>query len=1068
MVDPANPYMSCLVEASAGSGKTHQLSERFLSLVAAGSDPSKILTITFTVKAAGEMRTRIIEKAMNLVFQPDAAKTFQERLSLFYSQLDHPDMPAPRSARETGEAILAATQALRVSTIDALFKEWVLKFPEEAGISSDMALSEPSETSKIKKQAWNSYLKTDTCRALIRQVMQLSSTFSMAALFEKVEALSRYDGLIYLSKGDPVVPWGAVPLAEETIVDTISESLLQIGAHYEKFNGSIQQAVQQKKLEPLRQSGLLSAKMKVSGNQIKGKKRDSLEAEISHVNGTLQNFLLRNVLHKADREGALILQIWRGYQGALKDLKVRQNILEFSDLAKGVHRLFHGETASGVSWLIQQGLSHLLIDEFQDTSRIQWEVFQAISLELLAGQSLQKSVFIVGDRKQSIYGFREADPEVLDEAKETMSQQGAHILEMSKSYRSAPDLLDGVNRLLQDQIPDFPLHESAKRQDGRLLTPREGGVWRLPSTKENEVEEVALLIHRLLKEGRRFPVSHKGADERSLQAGDVVILYRDKSSSEALELALRSLGISSLREEKQGFFSRSEIDDLKNLLQWLCYSYNEYSLLAFLSGPLGGFTGSDYQALFASDAPLRVEEFLAQKNPDLFQILKEAQEQVDRLPCEILLLGLWRKLAVPDTYRRSFGGTEGELAARNLENLLLLAADQKGRLHDFLRWMEESARADDTGNAMLSGAGAVRMMTIHKAKGLEFPFVIVMGMGRDLHRDDSYWSKFDQRQLRYLPLKRELPEEIPFETILPYQVKALADEVKRLVYVATTRASQYLVLSSGKSKSKKDDEESDLQVKTFYQLAPFEEIGGDTFENRSLVREDLSRVEAPSESVGSQLPREIPAQSFLLPREITLVSPSQSISSQREGSPRPEERRETKDPTEGSPAPSSVSSADSAKAGVFFHRCLELGFRDGNILNLELIWNQILKEEESHLKGAFFEMVTRSLEGSPLAKLVSTADRIRTEAAFGRFSGQELCRGSMDLVLEFKNEVMVIDYKTSLVDPEQLLIHAQSHGYISQLRHYMAALAEIYIGKTILGGIWYARPGLLLEIRNDA
>ncbi|MEI8026284.1 MAG: UvrD-helicase domain-containing protein [Pseudomonadota bacterium] len=1066
MVDPANPYLSCLVEASAGSGKTHQLSERFLSLVAAGSDPSKILTITFTVKAAGEMRTRIIEKAMNLVFQPEAAKTFQDRLSLFYSQLDHPDMPPPRSAQETGEAILAATQALRVSTIDALFKEWVLKFPEEAGISSEMVLSEPSEMSKIKKQAWNSYLKTDSCRALLKQVMLLGPTFSMTALFEKIEALSRYDGLIYLSQGEPVAPWRAVPLAEESVVDALADDLLQIGSHYEKFNGPLQLAVQQKKLDPMRQSGFLSAKMKVSGSQIKGKKRDSLAAEIKHVDDTLQNFLLRNVLHKADREGELILQIWRGYQGALKDLKIKQRVLEFSDLAKGVHRLFHGETASGVSWLIQQGLSHLLIDEFQDTSRLQWEVFQAISLELLAGQSLQKSVFIVGDRKQSIYGFREADPEVLDEAKETMSQQGAYILEMSKSYRSAPALLDGVNRLLQDQIPDFPLHESAKRQDGRLLTPREGGVWRLPSTKENEVEEVASLIDRLLKEGRRFPISHKGSKERSLNAADIVILYRDKSSSEALELALRSRGISSLREEKQGFFSRSEIDDLKNLLQWLCYSYNEYSLLAFLSGPVGGFTGSDYKALFASESPLRVEEYLAQKNPDLYQVLKEAQNQVDRLPCEILLLGLWRELAVPDTYRRSFGGTEGELAARNLENLLLLAADQKGRLHDFLGWMEESARADDTGNAMLSGSGAVRMMTIHKAKGLEFPFVIVMGMGRDLHRDDSYWSKADQRQLRYLPLKRELPEGVPYETILPYQVKALADEVKRLVYVATTRASQYLVLSSGKSKSKKDDEDAEVEVKTFYHLAPFEEIASDTFESRSLVQEDISPVEEASASLASPTPEK--STSFHIPREITLVSPSQAVSSQREGLPRQDERRVTKDSTGGSPVNGSLSSGDSAKAGVFFHRCLELFFRDGSVSNLDLIWDQILREEESHLKGAYFEMVTRSLGDSPLAKLVSKADRIRTEAAFGRISGQELCRGSMDLVLEFKDEVMVIDYKTSLVDPEQLRIHAQSHGYVTQLRQYMAALEEMYVGKTILGGIWYARPGLLLEIGNDA
>jgi ATP-dependent helicase/nuclease subunit A len=433
--------------------------------------------------------------------------------------------------------------------------------------------------------------------------------------------------------------------------------------------------------------------------------------------------------------------------------------------------------------------------------------------------------------------------------------------------------------------------------------------------------------------------------------------------------------------------------------------------------------------------------------------------------------------------------------------------------------MEESTRADDQGNTSFSGGGAIRMMTIHKAKGLEFPLVIVMGMGRELSRDDSYWSKRDPFKISFLPLKRDLPEDFGYGEILPYQVQANADEVKRLVYVAATRASQYLILSSGQSKPKKEEDNPKGTMPSFYELAPFEEITEDFWGKRPDQREiekignSFAEVTLPEETsindVGLKAPslenrilkdktvledvnlldqslssQKMDPKSSPFPREITLVSPSASGPRHSSG-PGIEGKIEELDsvnsledqskedqsliskPIFQSPLFEGRSREESARAGVFFHRCLELGFREGNLQNLEEIWFSILGEEESQLREEYFEMVIRSFKNSKLSHLVSKADRIRTEASYGFLSGQDLVRGSMDLVLEFEDEVMVIDYKTSNVIADQVGSHALSHGYVNQLRHYMEALKVMYSGKKILGGLWYARPGQLWEIQND-
>jgi ATP-dependent helicase/nuclease subunit A len=1053
MNNPANPYLSCVVEASAGSGKTHQLSERFLSLVSAGSDPAKILTITFTVKAAAEMRSRIMERAISLIYNTEQAQSFDCAMLQYYSSVNQAELSKPRPARETGELILSASQALRVSTIDSLFWEWVKKFPDESGIELDQNLGESIKIAQIKRQAWNLAIQSDESRALIRQLLSISNEYSLDLIFKKVDGLSRFESFIYLTQGNFIAPWGKELMSEVELFSNMGQALSILGASYPKYKTEVDEALSLNSLEPLRRIKLITSTLTVSGQLVKGANRERLMSEISCIETSLFQFKMRNLLAKLDAESDNLIKLWKVYADQLKQLKKRAKLVEFSDLSKGVHKIFYSENSSGATWLLSQGINHLLIDEFQDTARIQWEVFAKLSTELLSGEGTHRTVFIVGDQKQSIYGFREADPEVLNEAKDLIVSRNGQVLSLSRSYRSSPQVLGAVNDLLSEEMLDFPFHEAATDRTGKLIPPEIGGVWKLSSGKEDEAEKTAELISLILANADRFPVVGKNKSIRPVTAGDIAVLYREKAISEKLEHSLRRMGISSLREERQGFFSRSEIRDVKLLLQWLCYPHDEFSLLSFLSGPVGGFSGQDYQRIFLSDAPDRIMDYLKERKEPLYQSLLEVKSKVDKVNSELLIWELWNKLAIPDIYKRAFGGTEGELASRNLSEFLLLAGQRKGRLHDFLVWIEESSEADEVGNASLNTTGAVKLMTIHKSKGLEFPLVIVLGLGKKWERGERYWAKGEDGRLRFLPLLGDLPKGVAHEDISPFHVEQMRREIRRLIYVALTRASQYLLISSGEDHSEAQSGETTTQP-SFYEKALFPQL------NEEMINQlpELSKAAGTTAaSAESDLVSFADHSRFegrgKFPREIEIVSPS------RRGS------------YKGHAWGAAQDAEFLAKAGVFFHQVLEESLRSRDWVfeqsHLDTLWSQIVGANHDEFKVEYFEMIRSSLGDSQLSKWIHSAQKFKIEAPYVRLADDKLERGSMDLVLEYPDSVQVIDYKTSDVGGAALREHAFQHGYTAQVEMYMEACRQMYPGKKIKGSIWYARYQKMLEINHE-
>ena len=279
--------------------------------------------------------------------------------------------------------------------------------------------------------------------------------------------------------------------------------------------------------------------------------------------------------------------MFRTYIAHRKRLKSELGVIDFNDPAIASFQLFTSPEASGATYLIHRNTQHLLLDEFQDTSFLQWEIFSRMSKEILAGEgyqsalSLKPSVFIVGDSKQSIYGFRMADSSIMDRASYELDEFGIKLANLNASYRTSQSVLDWVNSTFEPMITNFPPHKTASIGE-KTVVPNLSNLCiaeifekddddKKGDLIEKEAEFVASYIAKSIAGGDEPLVifDKKTKNHRHLKASDCAILYRNKVNSDLYMSALLDRGIESKREEGKGFFERQEVRDHINLLKFL-------------------------------------------------------------------------------------------------------------------------------------------------------------------------------------------------------------------------------------------------------------------------------------------------------------------------------------------------------------------------------------------------------------------------------------------------------------------------------------------------------------------
>jgi ATP-dependent helicase/nuclease subunit A len=842
-----DPSKNVVLEASAGTGKTRVLVERYVNLLRAGVEPDHILAITFTRKAAAEMRQRIIERLKEA-----------SRLSQF-------DAGRWRDLRERlGD--------IAISTIDAFCLSLLREFPLEADVDPGFDLADSTEVPRLMSESLDQALRI--CRAVANGDEDVALVFAqlgerrlrggMSALLERrlvaPQALRRFlqagprdltaaaasasaaarlreacarvpDGLErFLNDGPRRHPRFAMlagDLRRLAGPATVAESARDAHA----FRALIDRIrdyflTQEGKPRGGRFAGTGFTAADCDGQDAWRRHRASAAQMAPDVARAIRDF-------RRDLNVVMSRGVWRIFAVALRQYQRTLDanaLLDFSGVLERAVKLLKDLDEFAESRLrLESRHRHLLVDEFQDTSRAQWDlVLQLVrSWGEGAGASadaLPPSIFIVGDRKQSIYGFRDADVSVLDGAAlfvEGLRPEGQSRRAITVSFRAVPELLAFVNTVFAEiagggppsrrdafrygDQDRFPVASDAAVPPP-LAEPRDAEpasdhpvVFIAAETVHAAAEQVAGEIVRVLS-GVAVRDRATGI-HRPAQAADVAILFRSRDSHREFEAALDRRGVSTYVYKGLGFFDSDEIQDAVALLRYLADPLSPLRAATLLRSRvvrlsdvgIARIGGQPVEAILGADS-WPVLAALGDEDRRVLARLRGAVPRwlasVDRLTAAELLDTVMRDSA----YAWEIRGPRRRQARENLKKLrgMIRRAENRGyttlaRIADDL----DRLAIGDESNAAIDAVDAVSLMTVHAAKGLEFPVVFVVNMGRGTGGARAPIRVSDNASGE------------ASVAIADYQSDADEDararereETKRLLYVALTRARDRLYLSA--------------------------------------------------------------------------------------------------------------------------------------------------------------------------------------------------------------------------------------------------------------------------------
>jgi ATP-dependent helicase/nuclease subunit A len=821
-VDPGN---NVVLEASAGTGKTSVLVTRYVNLLKAGAEPANILAMTFTRKAAAEMRERIVRE-----LRESAARSEFDR-ARWLDLRDH-----------FGE--------IAISTIDAFCLSLLREFPLEADIDPGFDIADETEIPRLVEEALDRSLRILTSLAreepdialVLAQLGVARTREGLATLLER--RLVAWDALNrFLAHGPSDVTAAAVcrraAVALHDALRTVPGGLAQFLSdgpihhpRYELFLREVRSlpeledapdAVVRGRLERIAAHFLTQeGKPRVGGTlgPYKGDHYPSADAARRHRAAVFQMApQIERVVFAFNRGLNVILArgIRRMFAIALTQYRralEERSVLDFSDvLERALELLRRMDEFSQSRFRLEARYHHVLVDEFQDTSRAQWELVSLLIQSWGEGLGLatHPSIFIVGDRKQSIYRFRDAEVAVLQEAGrhiESLRPGGSARRSISRSFRAVPELLAFVNDVFtemgqrrlraddfayadEDRFP-IPVDGSPRAVRGPALGVAVG------NDPAACAAAVADEIARVLRDDTVRDRATGAA--RQTRPGDIAILFRSRSSHREFERELALRGIPTYVYKGLGFFDADEIKDVMALLRYLADPESDLRAAAFLRSRVVRLSDAGLARLaprLAASLTGAPDDPLAALDEEDRLVLTHVRKhvpawlaRVDVVPPADLLEQLLRESA----YAYELRGARRRQAWENLKKMrgLIRRIQNRGyatlgRIADHI----DALTAGDESNAVLEALDAVNLMTVHAAKGLEFPIVFVVNLGKGASGPPK-------------PIRVTVDgDEMPSVSIGPF-VSEMEEadrererhETRRLLYVALTRARDRLYLSS--------------------------------------------------------------------------------------------------------------------------------------------------------------------------------------------------------------------------------------------------------------------------------
>jgi ATP-dependent helicase/nuclease subunit A len=743
------------VAAGAGTGKTAVLVERFVHAVLdEGLDVDSLLVITYTERAAGELRARIRSRLI-----------------------------------ERGRSDLALElDNAWISTIHGFCRRLLGAHPLAAGIDPGFRILDEPQALVLQAEAFTTALER-FCAADEPDRWQLLATYGAAGLRRMLVEV--YATLRSAGRELVLEPGTRAPLAERlhTLRDTAQVLLDDSGATQP------QRGAATATLELLDSTALPERLLSLSDLRPRGPRAAGFaEARDAVVAAALEEL--------AARDRSLLQELLTAFEAAYSEAKARESALDFEDLQLRARDLLRGDDA--IRERERERFRSIMVDEFQDTNRLQTELLDLLST------GADGDVLLVGDEFQSIYGFRHADVAVFRERREAAST----VLPLTLNHRSRPEVLSAVNELFRAEFGDeFQALEPA---DGRdvpalrnafelLVTDKaaagEAGVhWR-----RSEARHVARRVRELVDAGDATP-------------GEIVLLFAAGTDAEWFEEELRAVGLPTYRAAGRNYFGQQQVVDLLAYLRLLHNRYDDEALLTVLASPFVGVS-NDALVLIRAEAQRQpifrglersLPSDLTESDRRLLLAFRQRYERlldlaVAQVPLELLCERVLSEhdydlaiLALPDGRRRYANLRKLARLARSYEELR--GADLEGFVQ-FVAGQEAVGAKESDAVSEEEGADAVRLLTIHAAKGLEFKVVVVPDTGRSRPPVSDILALSDGRfgfKVAHPATGTRVSTE-SYRDVKEHRERAERAERLRLYYVAMTRAMERLIVSGSSS-----------------------------------------------------------------------------------------------------------------------------------------------------------------------------------------------------------------------------------------------------------------------------
>jgi ATP-dependent helicase/nuclease subunit A len=1102
----ANPQQSVWVSASAGTGKTRVLVNRMLRLMLAGGRPEKLLCITFTKAAAAEVLERIQHVVLKWSIQDET--TLANELAIVLDQ--SPSREEIQRARRLLPIILQSPGGIKIMTIHAFCQSVLARFPLEANVSPGFAIADEAQSQSLLTQAKYQLLEDTTAENDPELFANLSRFFDR--LDEKNQNSIIQNVLLKRYRLSTLLDAHGNDLSKikETVCQIIGLSLKDLAINHETaflqdipvtdIRALIPELHQGKGATPLKYAAAFQAWIDTTpslrnyidifltkSNTIAKNLHTGLDKSPAWVHDLLDkeanrafDYLQRQNKIDLAKDTIALLHICLEIIAHYQNLKHLNSVLDYEDQILLTSQLLKDPLSSQwVHYKLDGGIDHILVDEAQDTSPAQWDIIEGITSDFFNGSGIkengERSLFVVGDEKQSIFSFQNADPVAFSKARHSFAEKAAigktpwQDISLIDNFRSAPLVLQLTDQVFKDrQLAAYISQDAQDIQHQGFHTQRPGQIelWPLVPLAEGDAYSNSpefILSETIATQAQKL-IGQRLSNGKVIRPGDIMILVRKRTPLVGpLTKAFKDRNIPVTSADRLILKDQLAVQDCLMALQCCLNQDDDYALACFLKSPFIGISEEDLYALSIGREGSLWNRFIHSDHPAVSYVQSLAESVTTTLPGHFIHALLSQSCpAESRSGRHALVQRLGYDCDDVLDELLLTAYDfeenHNAGAQGFVTWMQNNQSVIKRASSELDKS-RVQIMTVHASKGLQAPIVFLAdsntkpGIYRSVQ--EVIWN--DNTRKGFLWGMGDATDSPVFEQEKLRYTELQFSEYYRLLYVAMTRAEERLVVCGWQPKRATHKEFPswyDSITNAVHQLQNDERYmhrAVKFFKQDGIYLEQKGQVKPDSDEDGRSADKQyIPQRLLDLPPEETS---------------RPRPLRPSRPPEQ---EPSVFSPLQPARKDPY---------KRGQILHslFRLIPDYPLSEQQEALDNLLKHHIEDAAEQTSMAKEIMSVLRDPTFAHLFtpnakaevpivgevELDGQSYAMsGQIDRLLIEEDRVLIVDYKTNR--PPVLDEAKIPAAYRYQLRAYKALMQKIYPDKKIETALlWTSIPYLL-------